>query len=105
MSDDTVELFETNDISMGAWLRFCGFESQRVGFNKPEKPNNCYWSFLLTTRLAECVDQFQRGDALIEPRTYNRFYNEGKRELYDAKARRRPTTDTDRPRRRRDRQQ
>jgi hypothetical protein len=101
-----VAMFDTNDIGMATWLRHSGFETQEVGFTKPEKPQNCYWSFLLTARLAESVDQFQRGDALIEPRNYNRLYNECKRELYDAKALKRVSVEPEvsRPRRRRDRQ-
>lgn len=78
---DPEEFFRTNDMSMATYLKVRGHVTQAVDW----KSGTCYWIFRVSDLLLDEVDRFLGGDALIEPKEYNRVFTQTKREFYDSK--------------------
>lgn len=78
---DPEEFHRTNDMAMATYLKVQGHTSQRVIW----EGGTCYWWFRINESLLDCVESFTNGDALIEPREYNRVFTQTKREFYDSK--------------------
>lgn len=73
------DFYRTNDMAMVTFLRVSGHPVQRVYWEGP----TCYWEFRITDHLMAQVDEFVAGRSRIEPREYNRMFNQTKREFYD----------------------
>lgn len=73
------DFYRTNDMAMVTFLKISGHAVQRVFWEAA----TCYWIFRVTDVLLNQVSEFLAGDARIEPREYNRVFNQTKREFYD----------------------
>lgn len=76
------ELFEkSNDMAMVTYLKLCGYAPQQVQW----QGQTCYWFFRVTDGLLDGIDAFTSGNALVEPREYNRTFTQTKRDFYEQK--------------------
>jgi hypothetical protein len=75
------EHYRSNDMAMVTYLKICGHSVQRVVWES----GTCYWVFWVSDTLLDQVEVFIGGNALIEPREYNKVFNQTKREFYDSK--------------------
>lgn len=78
---DPDEFFRTNDMAMSTYLKVKGHVAQQVDW----KSGTCYWIFRASDLLLDEVDTFLAGEALIEPKEYNRVFTQTKREFYDSR--------------------
>lgn len=78
---DPEDFFRTNDMSMATYLKVKGHVTQMIDW----KSGTCYWIFRISDLLLDEVDKFLAGEALIEPKEYNRVFTQTKREFYDSK--------------------
>lgn len=78
---DPEDFFRTNDMAMSTYLKVRGHVAQTVEWQS----GTCYWHFRISDLLLDEVDRFLAGEALIEPKEYNRVFTQTKREFYDSK--------------------
>ena len=75
-----VQNYRTSDMALASFLKFSGHEPQQVGW----EGDTCYWTFRETPNLLAVVDKFAAGEALVEPKEYNRLFGKTKREFFDS---------------------
>lgn len=78
---DPHEFEKTNDMALVTFLKMRGYTAQEVRW----EGSTCYWYFRVTDGLLDLIDDFTNGEALVEPRDYNRTFTQTKREFYDHK--------------------
>lgn len=78
---DPNEFHKTNDMAQVTYLKVRGFDAQAMSW----EGQTCYWAFRVSDSLLDTIDEFTAGDALVEPREYNRMFSQTKREFYDSK--------------------
>jgi len=72
--------FRSNDMALVTYLKMCGFSCQRTEWDG----GTCYWYFMNGPRLLETAEMFATGEALVEPREYNKIFGLTKHEFYDS---------------------
>lgn len=70
----------TSDMALVAWLKMEGHSPQKVAW----EGDTCYWYFRITGTVLALCDDFAEGRALVEPKEYNRHYQQSKREFFNA---------------------
>jgi hypothetical protein len=71
------EFYRTSNMALVAFLKLQGHASQTVRW----EGESCYWYFDKSDPLLDIVDTYMSGDALVEPREYNRVFGLTKKEL------------------------
>lgn len=80
---DPEDFFRTNDMAMATYLKLRGHSAQTITWLS----GTCYWVFRVTDALLDAVELFTGGEAVVEPKEYNRVFTQTKREFYDSKSR------------------
>ena len=78
---DPEEFYRTNEMSLATYLEMRGHALQVIRWES----NTCYWVFRVTDAILDDIEDFSSGNALVEPREYNRVFTRVKREFYDSK--------------------
>jgi len=73
------EFHKTNDMALVTFLKCTGYTVQGVRL----EGSTCYWFFRVSEGLIDAIDDFSSGDALVEPREYNRQFSQTKREMFE----------------------
>lgn len=79
---DPEEFYRTNDMAMATYFRLRGHSAQAILWLS----GTCYWVFRITDALLDEIELFTGGNAVVEPKEYNRVFTQIKREFYDSKA-------------------
>lgn len=79
-NDRTTEMYRCNDMALVSYLKMNSHSVQRSWWDQDEE--TVYWEFYKTPSLMDCVEKFTNGEALVEPREYNKQFQHTKRELY-----------------------
>lgn len=83
MSDDPLdnvqEFHKSNDMALVTFLKCKGYTVQGVKL----EGGTCYWFFRVSDGLIDAIDDFSSGDALVEPKEYNRQFSQTKRDMFD----------------------
>ena len=74
-------MHKTNDMALVSYLKVLSHTPQEVIF----EGQTCYWYFTETDGLMDAIDVFGAGDAMVEPREYNKHFAHTKREFWQAK--------------------
>jgi hypothetical protein len=72
--------FRTNDMALVTYLKMCGFSCQRTEWDG----GTCYWYFMTGPKLLGAAETFASGEAVVEPREYNKIFGLTKHEFYDS---------------------
>lgn len=78
--EDADEFYRTNNLALAAFLRHQGHAHQGMQW----QGETCFWYFDKSDPLLEIVDKFFKGDALVEPRAYNKVFGQIRKELFDS---------------------
>src|SRR3954465_10838791 len=79
MSTDGNGNWETQDMALAVYLRAIGKEMRAEW-----RDGICYWSFKDTQELRQKISEYAIGEALVEPKRYNKAYGMSKREMFAA---------------------
>lgn len=72
--------FRCNNMALVSFLRMNGHSPQRVYWEADGE--TVYWEFFVLPALRTLMENFHRGEALVEPQEYNRQFQQTKREMY-----------------------
>lgn len=75
------DFHRTNDMALATYLKLQGHTPQAVIWERA----TCYWLYRVTDHLLDSLDDFNESRALVEPKEYNKVFNQTKREFYDTK--------------------
>lgn len=81
MNDEEYEFHKSNDMALVTFLKMSGHSTQKTEF----EGQTCYWFFRLSDDLVDKLDEFTSGEALVEPREYNRQFAHTKSEFWRSK--------------------
>ncbi len=73
--------YKTSDMALVTYLRMLGHAPQAFGWVS----GTCTWTFTPAGNMMGEVDKFLAGEALVEPKEYNRLFASSKREMYDSR--------------------
>ncbi len=74
------ETYRCSDMALVTYLKQNGHSVQAVKWD--EETETVHWTFMVIPSLMELINKFASGEALVEPREYNRLFQLTKRELY-----------------------
>jgi hypothetical protein len=72
--------YRVSDMALVCWLKIQGHDSQSVQWDA----GVCHWIFRWSEGLMEEIDVFNLGEALVEPKNYNRLFQATRREFFDS---------------------
>lgn len=71
------DYYRTNSMALVSFLKINDHTPQAIRW----EGDSCYWYFDKSNNLMELVEEFMTGEALVEPREYNRVFGLTKRDL------------------------
>lgn len=78
---DTDNFYRSSDMALVTYLRMNGHSVQEAEWNS----TTCHWVFRANDHLLELTERFAKGDALVDPREFNREFAKTKAEFYNSK--------------------
>jgi len=80
-----MDVYRTSDLALAAWLRCNGvrhFTMEFIEMTEKGRDDYAEWVYQATPRFTTLLDDYQKGDALVEPRRYNGYLRQVRNELY-----------------------
>ena len=75
------DFYRSSDMAMVTYLKLCGHPVQQVLW----MGDTCTWVFRVTDPLLDATEDFLSHRALVEPREYNKKFNETRKEFFESK--------------------
>lgn len=80
-----MQVHRTNDLALATYLRTKGvrhFTMDLIEFPDSGRRDQAEWVYTMTPRLQTLLDDYHKGDALVEPRKYSVSLRQVRQELY-----------------------
>jgi hypothetical protein len=80
-----MQAHRTNDLALATFLRANGVRHltmEIIEFPESDRPDQAEWVYTVTPRFKALLGDYNRGDALVEPRKYNSYLRQVRNELY-----------------------
>lgn len=77
-SDEIGRFWRTRHIPLVAWLKYEDFDAQRMEM----EGRTVYWYFESDEALRECIEEYESGEAMVEPLKYYNTLENVRSEFY-----------------------
>lgn len=80
-----MQAHRTNDLALATYLRANGIRHltmELVEFPDSDRQDQAEWVYTTTPRFKTLLDDYNTGQALVEPRRYNQYLRQVRNELY-----------------------
>lgn len=80
-----MQAHRTSDLALATYLRANGVRHltmELIEFPDSERQDQAEWVYTVTPRFKALLQDYEQGDALIEPRRYSQYLRQVRNELY-----------------------
>lgn len=80
-----MEAHRTDDLALATYLRANGVRHltmELIEYPDTNRGDQAEWVYTVTPRLKNLLDDYNSGQALVEPRKYNQYLRQVRNELY-----------------------
>lgn len=84
--DTSLPLWQESSNAIAAYLKMSGFPVAEIKWDS----EGCLWCFVDSKTLRQALASYQEGEALVDPKKYNRVFLETRSEMFASDPRPRP---------------
>jgi hypothetical protein len=80
-----MQAHRTSDLALATYLRANGVRHltmELIEFPDSDRADQAEWVYTVTPRFQALLEDYTKGDALIEPKRYNQYLRQVRNELY-----------------------
>lgn len=80
-----MQAHRTSDLALATYLRANGVRHltmELIEFPDSERQDQAEWVYTTTPRFLALLEDYTKGDALVEPKRYNQYLRQVRNELY-----------------------
>jgi len=80
-----MKAYRTSDLALASYLRANGVRHltmELIEFPGTDRQDQAEWVFTVTPRFQVLLDDYNHGEAMVEPRKFNQYLRQVRNELY-----------------------